>query len=112
MLRAPIFCGASARKRKPLNVMRARCNWPLTKASAASWNGGSAKFSRRIRCRFALRVVVLLLLPAAAQRLVDLHQGQQFVEAGLREAEVSGQVICFVGENFQIIGGAGFVALA
>ena len=53
-----------------------------------------------------------LLLPAAAERLIDLHQGEEFVEACLRETQFSGEVVRFVGEDFQIIRGAGLVALA
>ena len=31
-----------------------------------------------------------LLLPTAAEGFVDLHEGEKFVEAGLREAKVGG----------------------
>ena len=54
----------------------------------------------------------MLLLPAAAERFVDLHQGEQFVEPSLREAEFGGQVVGFVGEHFEVIRGAGLVTLS
>ena len=49
---------------------------------------------------------VTLLLPAAAESLVDLYQCEEFVEASLRQAKFGGEIVCFVGEDFQIIGGA------
>ena len=43
---------------------------------------------------------IQLLLPAAAEGLIDLYQGEEFVETGLRQAEFRGEVVCLVGEDF------------
>ena len=45
---------------------------------------------------------VRLLLPAAAEGLIDLHQGEEFVEPCLRQAEFGGEVVGFVGEHFEV----------
>src|ERR1700719_1792780 len=53
-----------------------------------------------------------LLLPSTAKRFVDLHQCEEFVEVGLREAEFGGEVIRVVRQDFQVIRSASLVALA
>ena len=52
-----------------------------------------------------------LLLPAAAEGLIDLYEGEEFVEAGLRQAKFRGEVVCLVGEHFEVACGAALVAL-
>src|SRR5216684_7023689 len=54
----------------------------------------------------------VLLLPAAAKGLIDLDQGEEFVEAGLCQAEFGGEVVGFVGEHFEVACGTALVALA
>lgn len=40
-----------------------------------------------------------LLLPASAQCLVELHESQQFIQLGLRQAELGGEIIRFVSQH-------------
>ena len=51
-------------------------------------------------------------MPAAAEGLVELDHGEEFVELGLGEIEAGGEIIGFVGEDFEIAGGAAVVAKA
>ena len=53
-----------------------------------------------------------LLLPAAAEGLINLYQREEFVEPGLRQAEFCGEIVGFIGEDFEVAGGATLVALA
>src|SRR5215471_13615096 len=51
-----------------------------------------------------------LLLPAAAEGLVELHQRNQFVALGLCQSQFGGEVISFVGQHLEITAFTGFVA--
>src|ERR1700687_1013372 len=55
---------------------------------------------------------VRLLLPAAAESLINLYQGEEFIEPGLRQAEFCGEIVCLVREHFEVACGAALVALA
>src|ERR1700691_360899 len=49
----------------------------------------------------------VLLLPTAAQRLIELDQSNEFVRLGLRQPELSGKGIRLIGQHLQVIGGSG-----
>ena len=51
-----------------------------------------------------------LLLPAAAEGLVDLDESEQFVGLGLGKIEFGGEVVGFVGENLEVAGYPAFIA--
>jgi len=56
-------------------------------------------FVRSITVRHAIlfiRIAKALLLPATAQRLVELHEGQQFISICLSQVEFGGEGICLV----------------
>ena len=48
-------------------------------------------------------------MPAAAEGLIELDHGEEFVELSLREIEARGEVVGFVGEDFEVAGGAAVV---
>src|ERR1700730_5685907 len=109
MRRAPICCDASACTPRRRKIIREHLNSPPTKANADSSSDASAKYSPRQGksrtgfslsllnlCRIAaetrprtdrLKPVLLkpnrLLLPAAAQRFVNLHEREKFVQPRL-----------------------------
>jgi hypothetical protein len=53
-----------------------------------------------------------LLLPAAAKGLINLHQGEEFVEPRLRQAEFRGEIVCLVGKHFEVACGAALITPA
>src|SRR5215472_17827687 len=56
------------------------------------------------------RTSSFLLLPATAQRLVKLYQGDQFIPLRLRQTELCGKSIRLVGQHFEVIRGSGLEA--
>jgi hypothetical protein len=57
------------------------------------------RFVRSITVRHAIlfiRNAKALLLPATAQRLVQLHEGQQFISICLSQVEFGRECICLV----------------
>ena len=50
-----------------------------------------------------------LLLPAAAEGLVDLDESEEFVGLGLGKIEFGGEVVGFVGENLEVAGYSTFI---
>jgi hypothetical protein len=51
-----------------------------------------------------------LLLPAAAEGLVELNESLQLIELGLDQRQFIGKVVGLVGKHFEVSGGAGFEA--
>src|SRR6266478_7339525 len=51
-----------------------------------------------------------LLLPAAAECLIELNESEEFVGLGLSKIEFGGEVVGFVGENFKVAGHSTFIA--
>ena len=51
-----------------------------------------------------------LLLPAAAESLIELNECEQFVGLRLRKIKLGGKVVGLVGENLEITGDSAFVA--
>ena len=49
-------------------------------------------------------------MPAAAEGLIELDHGEEFVELGFRKIEARGEVVGFVSEDFEIAGSAAVVA--
>src|SRR5215472_5192617 len=43
-----------------------------------------------------------LLFPSSAQTLVELYQRQQLVQLSLYQPQLSGEIVCVVGEDFKI----------
>jgi len=56
----------------------------------------------------ALRALLVcgnwLLLPAAAEGLIELNKGEEFVSLCLRKIEFCGEVVGLVGENLEVAG--------
>jgi len=72
--------------------------------------GKSSKGSYSFRIRSVKYETVAkdsLLLPAATQSLIYLDQSNELVGLGLREPQLGRKRIRFVGQHFQVIGGAG-----
>ena len=44
------------------------------------------------------------MLPAAAEGFVELDESEKFVGLGLREIEFGGEIVGFVGEDFEVAG--------
>jgi hypothetical protein len=51
-----------------------------------------------------------LLLPAAAESLIELNEGLDFVELRLGERQAVIKIVCLVGEDFQVVGHSGLEA--
>src|SRR5580704_18073284 len=50
-----------------------------------------------------------LLLPAAAEGLVDLDESEEFVGLGLGKIEFGAEIVGFVGENLEVAGYSAFI---
>ncbi len=50
-----------------------------------------------------------LLLPAATQGIVNLHQGKHLIQPRLGKTQLVGQVIGFIGQDFEVSGRATIV---
>ena len=104
----------------PYAGCRTRLNWLYRRRSRERSRAiycGSHWFEEASICWMQPRSVLrqtpvrrLLLLPTAAQRLVELHQSNEFVRLGLRQSQRGGEGICFIGQHFQVVGGPGLEA--
>src|SRR5229473_4423268 len=71
--------------------------------------------ARRHRCTRIVHVQLhsrrcWLLLPAAAECLIELNESEEFVGLGLSKIEFGGEVVGFVGENFKVAGHSTLIA--
>lgn len=75
------------------------------------WEPKREAYSPRVKWSLSRGVRLgWLLLPAAAEGLVELDQREEFVGLGLGEIEFGGEIVGFVGKNFEVAGHSAFVA--
>src|SRR6267154_3770138 len=70
--------------------------------------------ARRHRCTRIVHVQLhsrrrWLLLPSAAECLIELNESEEFVGLGLSKVEFGGEVVGLVGEDFMVAGHSTFM---
>jgi hypothetical protein len=70
-------------------------------AAHPAFGAAASRKSRKIAGK-SLEIKSMLLDPASAKCVVNLHQGSQFILLGLGEVELRGEIVGVVGQNFQV----------